>query len=559
MSVVGRVAYRALCSIVLAIVLMGCSGPPTARPEVVESPLTLEILDPPGTQIGLHYGQSVVLRVRYREDIAEKTAVRGQIRFAIFDDPGGSTLSLDRAYTDGDGVASVTLTAGAAERSFRVRASANNASDAEFAISISQLDFVRLDLYLSDPDRISDHTLAALLFEEKHCTELESADSLPPAQRRVQKSQVRDATLTFFNLLSRDYAVVGVAEDENGRVHAHGCAELGASLLPPGTRSALPLPLLPVPIAVTRAFALSTTLFETQESAKVMADWKSLACEYGAAARLLDLLSPHLQSSLAGAIEDLRGRVGIDGCREAEGVQGGTSLDAKLEALLDVPLGLASALPAVVADVGAFVKGAELDSRLAIHEGGNGFLLADHTLEQVTIVDASTAKKSYPLNSLGLPILQDRGVGVTLQDTTLTLGAHDFTLGLPVVWKVAIETQAIGTRFPAILPPVLPNFVTAIFDVASYANQEGCAAIEALICENAATGDCIGAVAPACEAAEEELAATLVADLARPTTFDFRLSGHATVVDSDRDLSAEALMDGTWDSIGAGFVGTQTP
>ena len=50
-------------------------------------------------------------------------------------------------------------------------------------------------------------------------------------------------TIAFLSLLSRDYAVMGRAEDASGHLLAFGCADVGAGLLPPGFSATLPLPL----------------------------------------------------------------------------------------------------------------------------------------------------------------------------------------------------------------------------------------------------------------------------------------------------------------------------
>src|SRR5438445_796396 len=82
-------------------------------------------------QIGLHYGAMVDLKLKYHlDDPASTPLPNATVKLAIFDDPGGSTLAQDRATTDSDGVATVKLTAGAQEKSFRVRAQAPDAPDA---------------------------------------------------------------------------------------------------------------------------------------------------------------------------------------------------------------------------------------------------------------------------------------------------------------------------------------------------------------------------------------------------------------------------------------------
>jgi hypothetical protein len=199
----------------LLMVVAGCGptpqGPPDGGP-----PLALDVLDPPGAQIGLHYGKSVALRVRYHVDDAAAQAVSGQtVRFSIFGDPAGSTLSADHAVTDATGVATVELTAGQAEASFKVVADAVNAPEAEFDVSVSKLDFVELDVALAWPGD-GTTTLRALLYDDRDCSALPPAATQPAPFRALSKPTSTQATLQFLNLLSKKYAVVGRADSAAG-------------------------------------------------------------------------------------------------------------------------------------------------------------------------------------------------------------------------------------------------------------------------------------------------------------------------------------------------------
>ncbi|MCA1663921.1 MAG: hypothetical protein LC659_06595, partial [Myxococcales bacterium] len=77
----------------------GANAPPDGGP-----PLTLDVVD--SNQIGLHYGKTTELRVRYHAGDPAAAAVPGAIvRFSIFGDPAGSTLSRDQVTTDVNGMA----------------------------------------------------------------------------------------------------------------------------------------------------------------------------------------------------------------------------------------------------------------------------------------------------------------------------------------------------------------------------------------------------------------------------------------------------------------------
>ena len=145
-------------------------------------PRALEVLDG-ASQIGLAYGEQFALRVRYRTDDAQLTPIGGAaVRFSIFGDPQGSTLSRDRAITGSDGVAEVVLSAGAAEASFQVFATADNAPPAQFDISVSKEPFVEIDGALTYSGAPAAAKLEAQLYTDHVCAELPPSATPPAAQ-----------------------------------------------------------------------------------------------------------------------------------------------------------------------------------------------------------------------------------------------------------------------------------------------------------------------------------------------------------------------------------------
>ena len=123
--------------------------------------------------------------MRYHDDDAAAAPVPGAVvRFSIFGDPAGSTLSRDQVMTDVNGIATVTLTAGQAEKSFRVAATAPNAPEADFDVSVSKFDFVELDAGLTWATPV---TLRALLYDDKSCAQLPAvADAAAAGARAVE-------------------------------------------------------------------------------------------------------------------------------------------------------------------------------------------------------------------------------------------------------------------------------------------------------------------------------------------------------------------------------------
>jgi hypothetical protein len=83
---------------------------------------SLEVLDPPGQEVGLAYGETVSLRVRFLDATGAPQA-GVDVDFAISSgaDAAGSTLSAGSDVTDGAGIARVDLVAGAQRRRSRSR------------------------------------------------------------------------------------------------------------------------------------------------------------------------------------------------------------------------------------------------------------------------------------------------------------------------------------------------------------------------------------------------------------------------------------------------------
>lgn len=232
-----------------AAVMVGLLGSGCASARYVPAPsepLVLEVLTPPGPQVGVHHRAAVDLRVRYHSDDASERAIEGaQVRFAIFGDPAGSTLSADRVTTDNTGIAALRLTGGASDvLAFRVLGSANNAADAGFDISVSMLEFAELDVEVSYGAADPRGRLRALLYGDRGCSDLPAAASPPQPMRALAEAAVTRASLKFVNLPPRTYAVLGRAEDSAGRPLAARC--LALSTLQPGGRLVLPVELEPL-------------------------------------------------------------------------------------------------------------------------------------------------------------------------------------------------------------------------------------------------------------------------------------------------------------------------
>lgn len=508
-------------------------------------PPRLEVLDPPGSQIGLRYAQGIDLRVRLVLDDAARTPVPKQIvRFAIFGDPAGSTLATDRGVTDDAGVASVRLQAGSEESAFRVRASGPTAGTppVEFGVAVSRLEFVHLDVPLTWEGAAR---LRAMLHTSPTCAELGPAQAPPPFREQAQAGE--EATLKLMNLLQRDYAIAARAEDESGRPLAWGCVDVGQALVPPGTTLTVPVPLAGVEPSVPGRYELVTalTLPDAAVEARTGA-WDELArCAQAPAQGLLDEIAAAVPAAVKAAIAARRGPADAMGCRPPmAGAQ--ASLDASLQALLTPAGSPGRELPEIAADVLAMARAAELTSILVVTAGGPETLVGEHALESLTLKAAPGRSVSYDVPAAGLPLVVARNVAVTAAGPKLTIGAHAFTLGLPRFLERAVTDVAIAPRLPAVMPPTAEGLMTAVVAAAARSGTTGCAAVEDLICTTTGTTGCAGAVAPACTAGVGHLATALEVAFDWASGEDLTLSGAATIKTVTQELEADTLDPGSW-------------
>ncbi len=544
--------------------LLGCE---TTGPTLVDGGVgeQLVIQDPPGAQLGLRYGTSINLVVRYLLEDADQTPVRGTVHFAIFDDPGssnmtGSTLARSDVMTDSEGRATIALTAGNQEGSFRVEASAPGAATVQFSISISELEFVRIDANLTDPLPMpGGRALDALLYTGVACADLPITETPTGASRTLMAPPAKTATLSFINLLSQQYAVVGRVTDA-GHLVAYGCIDVPIALDPPGAYLSLPIPLAGVSPNVTGTFNLSTAITATraERSDGLFADYDVLdRCAGHLGQLLLDELSTRATSSRQMLIAAVRGvaAASTDGsstvnCYPAT-VGASPSLDADLDTIISAQ-SPGSVRVMLLADLDAILQSGTMTSTLTLVAGsplpGDGAssptrLIATHQAATLAFtVGAQT--RTDDLLALGLPVLGASNLACSYQDSTLTIGAHDLPIGVAARWGDAFDTLSIAARLPALADATPGGWSTAAVASAQSGGASGCAAIESEVCTISGGSGCLGTLITPCQGAVTAVAARLAAPFA--DTRPLALTGTATTVDSNNDLVADGLMPGTF-------------
>jgi hypothetical protein len=508
-------------------------------------PLALEVIGQ--SQLGLHYSKSAVLEVSYHTDDATQQPVVGQpVHFSIFGDPAGSTLSADRATTDASGIAQVTLTAGAAEATFKVTVSATNAPDTEFQVSVSKLDFVgmRVELAWSGDST----TLRALLYNAHTCAELPPSPGAPTALRSLSKTG-STATLEFINLLSMNYAILGRAEDASGHLLGQGCVDVPSALVPAGSTVDLPLPLALVLASPIGSYSLSTSIDVAPASSGVATSpWHALtACPLGLAQAILDATVDELASDpLKTAIANQRApATGTNACRPSM-IGAATTLDADLEALLTTTNAPATQLDSMVTALDGIVAKAVVASTLTVSAAGPSTLTGEHVLGEIDTGLLPAGK--FDAAALGLPIIDVKDVPVSFDQGKLVIGAHGFTLRLPALWLTTFEDGVLGAKFPALMPPTTRGWLGLAVAAVTHGGMNGCAGIEDLVCTKTAAANCSGNILPACLTALDHVSGQLEAGFRTLSGIDFTLSGQCNASDTDNDLLIDRLDSGSWTS-----------
>jgi len=525
------------------------------------------VLDSPGSQIGLRYGRTVDLAVRYVRDDPKQEPVSGEpVHFAIFDDPVGSTLTHDVVSTDDDGLATVTLTAGSQEGAFRVRASAGGAADVELAISISELEFVQMDALLTDPlPSPGSRTLIAALYSDRDCAAIPPTPKGTGASRTLVASSVASTTLGFVNLLSRTYAVVGRVE-EAGRLVAFGCLDVDRALIPPGAHLKIPLALRPVRPSVVGEFTLDTTL-GTSRAARtddLFADIDILdRCEGHLGQLLLDELVTRVTPLRATQVAAHRGAtvpstVGSStvSCRPSK-LAAADTLDVELGALVSAAGSPGEARALLLADLDALMQSAHLHSTLALTattppltdgpSAPNRFAVS-HQAATVSFTLAA-ATRIDTLATLALPSLGAVDVPASASANLLTIDEHALPIRLSSLWGTAFDSLSIEVRLPSLADATLAGWVTASALAASRSSMSGCAAIEDLVCQKTGPSGCAGTLLVPCANAVTAVAARVAAPFSAELPLE--LHGTATITDIDGDLIADRFDAGQWVTSGA--------
>ncbi|MBT8491743.1 MAG: Ig-like domain-containing protein [Deltaproteobacteria bacterium] len=545
--------------IALALAVVGACGDDGSPPPADGGPEQnrLEVLDPPGDAIGLPFGASTTLRVRYSNGNDEPIA-DARIEFSILagasEAVGGSALSATDALTDSDGIATVDLVAGAQGAGFRVRAEVPGSAQATFFVSVSDQGFTRLlVLPVHDGPRpeleFTQIDVRVYRPQELRCPGADP-DALPESLFPPRVLPAFGERAEIPNLISgAGYTVVSWTTIAPSTTPlSFGCAELSAEQ----SRNfdvEVPLTTTDRPVRMDAPLALSSDLdlsLLVADSPAAQAPWATLACPLGAGQLAVDCVADALLaagpldcdfSSASGALADAvraeRGDADGDGCRPADKNGGGDSLDKLVDDAIaaggSFPTG--SELAAVVAVRDAIASSLTVRSELRVAA------TAEHRLVEAEVGPGYVVD----LVASARLVIERQGIAATVTPAgaaapVAELETHDFTFDYGAIARdgfqaLALDDHGLGGQ----------TLGSELFGSVMSGGDSGCTALSEVFC--GAVGEPDSCASAACASAESYLDDALREWWlrTRPGGLDLSLSATVELRDSDNDLLVDQL------------------
>lgn len=538
----------------------------------------LEIVPPPGQDVGLRPGGEATLRVRYTDAESEPIA-GGQVDFALTGDGGGATLRAPHATSGADGIAEMRLTAGFDEAAFHVEVTAEGAGTIRYAVAVSNAGFGSLttgfeNLGSRDASEFGD--VVVHLYMDGSCSELDPAE-LGPAHKERTVAGLEETARFDFLPLNASYAVGALGHDADGSPISWGCVDLVEGQLKEGLILHVQLPLRDLYARPVGQYVLETELSMTIDDSDTLRSgvdrWVDLGdCSNDPAEAVVDCIVAALEdpvsapedldctlqgtSGLALEVSDHRGIIS-GGCRSDEDGQARVSVE---KTLADALSGLSA-----VADLQGLAAGgiAPLES-VVLHSvlellplAQPGMFAATHGLQAVGF-PATPVEVLVDLTQMLLPVREASAVPAARQSdqpTTLALADHSLTLRMPrMILRALVEGYLGGAPGDTVLQAVAA--VLAQMEPPTWYPAsdplEACPLIDSYICNT--INRTSGCVLDACQRALLALAIRLENGLteAEHQGLDLTLAnGEAPLEDQDGDLEAESigtvLMPGLWD------------
>jgi hypothetical protein len=520
---------------------------------------SLEVLSPPGDEIGLPFYGEVTLHVKYSDPGGAPlpgAALAFELIASASEATGGSTLSASEATTDGSGVATITLVAGAERVNFRVQVTAARAQPALFYIAVSEEGFADL---VATPEHTGfrapgDFGVVEVRLHraaDLRCADLDP-DAPPESVFPVRALGGFGADARYRNVgAGEPYAVVawGQLEPDGVRV-AIGCVELAPDQVRAGAETRFPLPVADRPPSLAAGVDIESTFNATPLAAAVSAAgpdvWAALDCPLGRAQLLIDcaldaqVSDGAVDCAVNGTgdfvddVEATRGAVDAAGCRPPTSARG-ASLDALVDERIGPPWPVGDALAALLAARRAPLVSFRLSSRLG-PGGATGAVV--HRLSRLA-VSAGDATAELDLVASDRPVIrQTAAASIDPATGRLAIGAHSFTVdygrfAMSAFAELGLEPAGLGGR--------AADLGSALYGSVAQEDQIGCSALSRIVCLPIGRG--AACLTAACGAASGQLDVLLDAwwQALEGAGLDLALTGSAPPLDSDGDLVLDGL------------------
>jgi hypothetical protein len=353
--------------------------------------LTLHFLSPASGEISLLAGGRARVEVGVR-DTAGRPLAGERLDFRLTGSAGGSTLLSTNARSDPEGLATLTILAGASAAHFEVRIEHPRAIPLLLDVTVSASGLVRFRVAFAYAGELAPETLDGL-----HTGVLFGGDcaGILPYTASLDRERVLPSWLTLVEYpelpVDLPFAIVARAWDEDGSPRLHGCLDPSPGSLIPGATVELELVLEEYGRQLADAWPLTVPLedglFPTR-ARELFSGWRPLGrCATGLAQATLDCLVSLLEGGdLASCSEGtltpdsawVRERRGVQdgqGCRNGLDAEGRQSLEARLHASL-VWASLQESLGLFEATLASDdLARARLTGRLQPLEGGTALLV----------------------------------------------------------------------------------------------------------------------------------------------------------------------------------------
>ncbi len=540
----------------------------------------LEIEKGYGPGVPLAPGKEAQLRVKY-SSLSGAAISRALVRFAIFGDPSGSTLSSDRAVTDAGGVAVIIVRAGAGTSGFRVTATAQGADDAVFNVEVSDKGHGAISVssrYSGTLPQIQLTSVTHFMLPGGGCAGVDPM--APTGILRTRKAASLNGAVLFTAItLGSPRAVLVRAATSAGLARAAGCVEIPGTVLKADRVLTLAVELRDLPVRIKGSYQLDTVVTLPgggasaaawpRPVATALSPWEDLSdCKLDPAQALLDCVVDAMDSAdpldcvvaqpgaPAAAIQAERGAL-TSGCRGAHTVRATPSLDQLTLARMNTT---GSATLTALAKVGAAARSqlARISLRsiltlTALSRAGKA--VARHELESISLGQAGTAS-TFRTSEIGLATYAAYPVEASVDSARqLKLSSHQLSLRPGLLFREALSR---GVLKPAGLPTgttALVNKLVGLLQVTSSGKTlTGCDALQAVVCAAARLGPtCLG---QACKVGSAALASRLdsgFTGLDKHAGADLTLAGEVSLKDDDGDLKIDSLgsaaVPGLWKMI----------